>query len=126
MSTALLVLALVVQVLLVPVVGLGAVGASEHANAYGPKVLGPLAGLLGWSGVLVVVALVRSLTGVGDGMLVVAWATPVLALLVLVVGGDGLHGSGPTSALRRALETTAAVAVTALPAVLVEAAYRAA
>ena len=119
MNTAWLVLALIVQLLLVPVVGMGAVGASEYANSYGPKVLGPIAGLLGWSGVLVVVALIRSLTGVGDGMLVVAWAPPVLALAVAITGGKGLHGHEPPGPSKRRLSTVAAVSVTALPAVLI-------
>lgn len=79
-----------------------------YANSYGPKVLGPVTGLLGWSGTLVVVALIRALTGVGEGMLVVA-----------VVGGKGIHGNEPPSALQRTLRTAAAVTVTALPALLI-------
>lgn len=119
MHTAPLVAALIAQLLLVPVVGMAAVGASERASSYGPTVLGLLAGLLGWSGVLVVVALIRAVTGAGDGMLVVAWAPPVLVVAVAVVGGKALHGHEPPTALRRALETVASVVVTSLPALLI-------
>ena len=125
MNSGWLALALVVQVVLVPVVGMGAVGASEYANSYGPKVLAPLAGLLGWSSVLVLVALIRSVTGAAEGLLVIAWAPPVLAVAVAVVGGAGLHGSGPVSGLRRATETAVAIAITALPGALILTAARA-
>ena len=121
MPTTLLVLAFVAQVLLVPVVGMAAVGVSEWANSHGPKVLGPIAALLGRSGVFVTVALIRSLTGAGDGMLVAAWAPPGLMLLLGLVSADAVRGDRPASALRT-MEIPVAVFITAVPALLILAA----
>ena len=95
MNTLLLVLARVVQLLLVPVVGMGAAGATEYAllRAEGARTDRPNYRL---ERILVVVALIRALTGVGEGMLGVAWAPPVLLLVVAIVGGKGVHGEPPS------------------------------